>query len=47
MQLFIAGNQGGKDTTVLSKLDIFGSGKGGSTNMKDFKRVAGEKGETE
>lgn len=44
MQLFVKDNQGGADTTIVSHIGLFGSLLD-STNMSEFKRVAGEKGE--
>lgn len=43
-QLFIKDNQGGSETTVVNHIGLFGSPLD-TTNMSDFKRVAGEKGE--
>ena len=42
--LFVKNNQGGEDSTIINSLRFIGQLKGG-TNMSDFKRVAGKKGE--
>jgi len=44
--LFVKDNQGDTETTAFSNLEIFG-GTRESTDMADFKRVAGKKGEGE
>lgn len=46
LQLFVRDNQSGAEVTVLESLGIVGSPLQ-STNMKDFKRVAGKVGESE
>jgi PITH domain len=45
MQLFIKNNQGGTETTQIDHLSILGSPIS-TTNMGEFKRVAGKKGES-
>lgn len=45
LTLFIKDNQGGEETTVLEYLGLYGIPLD-ATNMKDFKRVAGEVGES-
>jgi len=45
MTIFIQDNQSGDDVTVLNYLQIIGSPMN-ATNMSDFKRVAGKKGES-
>ena len=45
LQLFVKDNQTGSDTTVISFLGFIGSPVS-TTNMSDFKRIAGKKGET-
>lgn len=45
MQLFIKNNQGGTETTQIDHLSILGSPIC-TTNMGEFKRVAGKKGES-
>lgn len=44
LQLFIKDNQDGSEVTRIDKLQFFGSALS-STNMSDFKRVTGKKGE--
>lgn len=44
--LFVKDNQGGEDTTIVEYLSLIGSPVQESTNMNDFKRVAGKKGES-
>jgi thiol-disulfide isomerase/thioredoxin len=44
LTVFVQDNQGGKETTVLQYLGLFGTPLD-TTNMNEFKRVAGEKGE--
>ncbi|KAL1520861.1 hypothetical protein AB1Y20_022422 [Prymnesium parvum] len=44
--IFVQSNQGGMDSTAISTLKLWGASDQG-TNMKDFKRVAGEAGEGE
>lgn len=44
VQLFIKANQGDEETTVIHHLAFYGSPLD-ATNMSDFKRVAGERGE--
>ena len=44
--LFVKDNQGGEDSTIINSLRFFGQPKDG-TNMSDFKRVSGKKGEGE
>lgn len=44
LQLFIKDNQSGDDVTQIDYLGVIGSTIG-TTNMNDFKRVAGKKGE--
>lgn len=44
LTIFIKDNQGGGDKTVLNYLELFGSLLD-TTNMAEFKRLAGEKGE--
>ncbi|EDQ90743.1 uncharacterized protein MONBRDRAFT_18559 [Monosiga brevicollis MX1] len=44
LAIFIEDNQGGEDETAFSYLELIGSTRD-ATNMKDFKRVAGEAGE--
>ena len=44
--IFIANNQTGAETTTVSQLRFFGNPVQ-TTNMNEFKRVAGKKGETE
>ena len=46
LTLYISSNQGDEESTALSGIKLWGTGLT-STNMKDFKRVAGEKGEGE
>jgi len=43
--LFIKDNQGGDDVTQIDYLALYGSPVG-ATNMADFKRIAGKKGES-
>lgn len=45
IQLFIKDNQNGSDTTQIDHLAIIGSPIS-TTNMGEFKRVAGKKGES-
>jgi len=45
LQLFVRDNQSGADTTVIHHLAIIGSPMS-TTNMSDFKRIAGKKGES-
>ncbi|KAL7290807.1 hypothetical protein TKK_0015550 [Trichogramma kaykai] len=45
LQIFVKDNQNGFDTTRIDHLSIFGSPIS-TTNMGDFKRVAGKKGES-
>jgi len=45
LTIFVKDNQGGEETTQIDNLYIFGSPIG-TTNMSDFKRVAGKKGES-
>jgi len=44
LTVFVQSNQGGGDTTIIKRLRCVGVAIG-ATNMKEFKRVAGEKGE--
>jgi len=44
LTLFFKDNQGDKEVTSLSKLQLIGMPMS-ATNMSDFKRVAGEAGE--
>ena len=44
LQLFIKDNQSGDEITQLDYLGVIGTPIG-TTNMNDFKRVAGKKGE--
>jgi len=44
--IFVQSNQGDEDSTALSTLKLWGAADA-ATNMKDFKRVAGEAGEGE
>ncbi|XP_003384467.1 PREDICTED: thioredoxin-like protein 1 [Amphimedon queenslandica] len=44
LTIFVVNNQGDQETTVINYIGLFGSLLD-STNMKDFKRVAGDKGE--
>ena len=44
LQLFVKDNQSGDEITQIDYLGIIGSPIG-TTNMNDFKRVAGKKGE--
>ena len=44
VQIFVKDNQGGEETTVISHIGLFGSPLD-ATNMSEFKRVSGEKGE--
>jgi thioredoxin len=46
LQFFIKDNQSGSDVTVIEYISLIGSPID-STNMKDFKRVAGKVGESE
>lgn len=46
LALFVHANQGDEDTSALSCLKLWGASVA-TTNMSDFKRVAGEKGEGE
>lgn len=43
--VFVKDNQGGEETTKIDKLSFIGSAIS-TTNMNDFKRVAGKKGES-
>jgi len=43
--IFVESNQGGEPTTVIQRLRFIGQAQS-ATNMNEFKRVAGEKGET-
>uniref|UniRef100_A0A915JL08 Thioredoxin-like protein 1 n=1 Tax=Romanomermis culicivorax TaxID=13658 RepID=A0A915JL08_ROMCU len=43
--LFIVDNQGCADTTRLTRLQFYGTPLSGTTNMQEFKRVAGKAGE--
>ena len=45
-QLFFKDNQDGEDTTILNTLQFLGEPRD-TTNMSDFKRVAGTKGEVD
>ena len=45
IQLFIKDNQSGAETTIIHHLSIIGSPMS-TTNMNDFKRIAGKKGES-
>lgn len=45
IQLFVKDNQAGDDITQIDYLGIIGSPIS-TTNMSDFKRVAGKKGES-
>lgn len=45
MQLFVKNNQTGAETTIIEYLGFIGSPIS-TTNMGDFKRVAGKKGES-
>jgi thiol-disulfide isomerase/thioredoxin len=45
LQVFVADNQGGTDTTLIDSLVFYGLPMS-TTNMQDFKRVAGTKGES-
>lgn len=45
LQIFVKNNQGGKDTTRIDHLCLIGSPVN-TTNMGEFKRVAGKKGES-
>jgi len=45
MQLFVRNNHGGTETTQIDQLAILGSPIC-TTNMREFKRVAGKKGES-
>jgi thioredoxin len=44
--IYVRDNQGGAETTVIGRLSLIGSSMT-TTNMNDFKRVTGQKGETE
>lgn len=44
IQLFVKDNQSGAETTIIQHLAIIGSPMS-TTNMNDFKRIAGKKGE--
>lgn len=44
IQLFVKDNQEGSDVTRIDQLQLFGTALC-STNMSDFKRVSGHKGE--
>jgi len=44
--VFVQSNQGDEDSTAISSLKLWGAADA-STNMKEFKRVSGEKGEGE
>jgi len=44
LQLFVMDNQGGGETTTIQYLGFYGTPRD-ATNMADFKRVVGEKGE--
>lgn len=44
MQIFVKDNQGEEETTVITHIGLFGCPLD-TTNMSEFKRVAGEKGE--
>ena len=43
-QLFVVDNQSGSETTVIQHLAFYGTPRD-ATNMAEFKRVAGDKGE--
>lgn len=43
--MFVKDNQGGEETTQIDRLTFVGN-PGTTTNMEDFKRVAGKKGES-
>lgn len=45
LQLFVKNNQNGAETTRINHLQVFGSPIA-TTNMTDFKRVTGKKGES-
>jgi len=46
LTIFVGSNQDDEDSTALSGLKLWGAPIG-QTNMAEFKRVAGEKGEGE
>ena len=46
LAIFIPSNQADEESTALSSIRLWGTGVA-TTNMSEFKRVAGEKGEGE
>jgi len=47
LTIFVKDNLGGGDVTQIDHLAVYGTPVSGQTNMADFKRVAGKKGESE
>jgi len=47
LQIFIVDNDEGGDKTIVEELSLFGTPVSGTTNMQDFKRVAGKAGEAD
>jgi len=47
IQVFVIDNDSGSDKTIIKELKIYGSPVSSTTNMQDFKRVAGKVGEAD
>lgn len=46
MKIFIENNQSGSEVTQLNTLTLIGQTLSAATNMSEFKRIAGKKGES-